>query len=212
MERVPLSTPAPIATLLFTYGSSKYGSTTWQKASKSLSRSGCGPWRPDRLCEMRSPNGSSGSPVYSKTWVMVTIPASRSSVGPWVIDTFSGSPTNVMVRVTVPAASSITGPATLFDGPAAKLVIDLPLSAVKTAQKVPLANKPPLARSRTTDVPWMVVVPVTPQISSGNGPSVKWSTSVAPAATPVTTSMQPATAVAASRRSLCRMFVPPTPQ
>lgn len=65
----------------------------------------------------------------------VTIPASRSSVGPWVIDTFSGSPAKVTVRVTVPAASSITGPATLFEGPPAKLVIDLPLSAVKTYQK-----------------------------------------------------------------------------
>lgn len=81
-----------------------------------------------------------------------------------------GQAGEVTVRVTVPAASSITGPATLFEGPPAKLVIDLPLSAVKTYQKVPLANGPPLARSRTTDVPCTVAVPLTPQTSSAKGP------------------------------------------
>jgi hypothetical protein len=112
----------------------------------------------------------------------------------------------VIVVVTVPAASSIRGAVALFTGPAAKIVIDLPLSAVKTDRKVPLAKKPPLAPSRKTDVPLMVVIPVTPQISSGNGPSVKCSTSVAPAATPVTTRTQPAAAVAASSTNFFRMM------
>jgi hypothetical protein len=70
---------------------------------------------------------------------------------PPVIETFSCIPTKVVVMVTVPARWSITGKDSLL-GPAAKTVIDLPLSATKSIQKVP-PKKKPFLRSWTTEVP-----------------------------------------------------------
>jgi hypothetical protein len=55
--------------------------------------------------------------------------------------------------VTVSAYSSITGGDVCLDGPRKESVADFPLSAVKTAKRVPLAKNTPLPVSRTTDVP-----------------------------------------------------------
>ncbi len=146
-------------------GSRRYGTTSSQKRLKSLSSSGCGPWRNVTCSDSGSPIGSPVSGSSAKVVVNVTVPASRLRVGPPVIEIFSGRPTKVSMKVIVPAVSSMI---TLeLIGPAARTVIDFPVSvAVNRYLNVPVA-KNVSSVSFTTSVNRIVAVPGMPHTSSG---------------------------------------------
>src|SRR5215472_7292808 len=113
------------------------GTSTLQKTSKPLSRSGCGPCSPETVCEtnLRPPPGSGRNVV-----AIVTLPASRDSVGPPAIDSFSGSPLKVLMNVIVPSAFWI-GSLSPVTCPAAKNTTCLPLRAVNTCRALLVSRK-----------------------------------------------------------------------
>jgi hypothetical protein len=61
---------------------------------------GCGPCSPKNVCETSS---NSSSPTWRTVVTIVTTPASRNSVGPPAIESFSGNPLRVSMKVSVPS-------------------------------------------------------------------------------------------------------------
>src|SRR5580765_1368203 len=145
--------------------------TTSQKSSKSLSRSGCGPFSPLTVCEMKSPVSA------SKIRVKTTLPASRVSNRPCVILSCSGRPLKVCTNVTVPSPLSIGWSFEVKCCPVCR-VIDLPVAA---DVNVWVSSKLSMSRSRAgkalkSSTPRTTLVPSIPQKLSGKE-SVKFSCS-----------------------------------
>src|SRR6476661_2706957 len=114
--------------------------------------------------------------------------------------------------VTVPACSSITAGDVCLDGPWKESVLDLPLSAVNTPKRVPLAKNVPSPMSRKTDVPRTATVPEKPQTLVGCV-SEKCSTCVDPAANAggTATATASVTADRSNKRYISFLSFPPTP-
>jgi hypothetical protein len=120
---------------------------TSQKASKSLSASGCGPLMVTSLPR--------NSPVSrSNVSANVMIPASRSRTLPRPVWIFSGRPLYVVMNVMVPASSSMTGAGPEVV-PALEILTDLPFSAVNVSLNEPALLK--LSSEYSVNVFWTTI-------------------------------------------------------